>query len=599
MTDHIIDIQPEIVSIQNNDLSNIDQNYLMNGVYVDVTPGEKMKYNTNITFNYIKKFLYYLSICIFYPISFWVFIFIYLGQFCSPLCYDYFGNKWCYHSSQISYTHTLYVIRNTIIGWGKSSICGLSEKIGVLFVTKNISSPPLFIYNENIDTPELLPFKRYCEEIKNNPNYSGKYRAIDGSGNRHQYTFLGQGGRGYAQSLPFQILSIKPNSNSIVERLYKRIKFIPGINGVNSLSTWFANVAIHDFFRSANNIKKYNMDKSWVNLNSSYLDLQVLYGYNKNNMERTRTFNHGKLYRVAEDRMEKIPESKAIIILLMKEHNYICDMLKEKYPFNFTTDEQIYQQARLIMGGVYINIIQRTYGSVMFSENAPNGNGFTELRGKYPGVQLGNHNSINFNILYQWHSTIPEEWTLERSNLYDTTTNEGLKKIFTDMVSNKSGAHSSHNTPDVLKHASINLIENARRCGAPRLNDFRRINSIPYRDFNDMCDNQETAKILSEFYPTIEDVELVVGVQVERSGKAGWGLSNTVEQSIISDAFCSIFNDRFYTDDYRPEIYTEWGYNHTKTTNLADLLNRHLQMNIDRNKPLEKMNDWKISSSFT
>lgn len=584
---HQIDILREIVIEKPPE----DVDELRSGSYTIIEPSKPSSYYANNNKGSSAKIKQHLWLCLCYPFNFLLFFGILFSQACSPYCFQFCGNRWCYNPSQSTYTHTLFIIRNTILGWKNRFCCGISEKVGVLLYTWRVPSPPLFIFNEKSENPELLSFKRYQKEIKNMPPDSGLYRSIDGGGNRKEYPFLGQGGRGYSQTEPYNVIKIKPDTEELFNSLYLRKDFIPAINGTNSVATWFANVAIHDLFRSGNNRKRYGIDKPWVNMNSSYLDLQVLYGYNQSSMEKTRSYKEGKLVTYAEDRMDRIPESRAILELFRREHNYVCDKLRELYPLNFGSDEELYQQSRLIMGGVFINIIFRDYlGCIMFSENAEDGKPFMEFRQKYPGTRYGNHNTLNFNILYQWHSTIPLEW--DPKNIPKIDTDEELRTLFTNMVSCKSGAHRPKNTPQFLKHATKSLIETARRCGAPRLNDFRRRFASPYRDFMDMCGDEEMAEILSGFYPSIEDVELVVGVQVEKSGSVGWGLPNTVEKSIMSDAFCTVYNDRFYTDDYRPEIYTEWGFTHTKNTNFADLLNRHLEMRIDRNLPLEKMKDW-------
>ena len=583
---NIIVNQPNNIVIQSG---KIELDILRPGSYIITEPGKKSSYTNS---NTIKTILNYLWLFICYPLNFILFGIIFISQLFSPQCINVCGNKWCYNPSQNIYIHSLFIIRNNIVGWNRNTLLGISERIPILIFTNNIPSPPLFIFNEKSDKPELLSFDRYLNEIDNIPKFSGKYRSIDGGGNRKKYTFLGQGGRGYSQTEPYQVVQIQPNVDIIVDKLYKRVEFKKAINGTNSLATWFANIAIHDLFRSANNIKKYNMNKPWVNLNSSYLDLQVLYGYNNDIMNKTRSFKDGKLIDFAEERFNRIPECRAILEIFRREHNFICDKLKEIYPMNFNQDEIIYQQARLIMGGVFINIIFRDYlGCIMFSENASNGKPFIEFRQKYPGTQNGNHNSLNFNILYQWHSTIPLEWDFK--NQPDIDNDEQLKVLFSNMLNWNSGAHKPKNTPELLSNASKSLIKIARECGAPRLNDFRRRTLTPYKDFMDMCGDKEIANILSEIYPSIEDVELVVGVQVEKSSRVGWGLPKTVEQSIISDAFCTVYNDRFYTDDFNPKVYTDWGYKHSKETNLADLLNRHLNMNIDRNIELEKIKGWK------
>jgi len=63
-------------------------------------------------------------------------------------------------------------------------------------------------------------------------------------------------------------------------------------------------------------------DKEWVNLHSSYLDLQPLYGYSKTTADATREWSGGKLKAFAEDRMRRIPESRVIVELLRREHDH-------------------------------------------------------------------------------------------------------------------------------------------------------------------------------------------------------------------------------------------------------------------------------------
>lgn len=563
-------------------------NSIEKGEYIKVSQGEPC---FDIETDSKPNMFRYLNLCFREPCQTCGFLTCFIGQQCSPCCLPLCGNEYCYNPSQNSYTHTLYVIRNTLLKWNKRWLCGCNESAGVLLSTYILDSTPRFIFNEKDEGPMLLTFKEYVDQVDDPPPFSGAYRSIDGGGNQKDYPFIGQGGRGYAKTEPYSILSVQPDTKEMCKVLMTRKDFRPAIHGVNALATWVANLAIHDLFRSDT-----THNKPWVNKHSSYLDLQVLYGYNIDIANQTRLWSKGYLKSYAEDRLKRVPESEAILELLRREHNVVCDELAKRYPEQFKDDEALYQQARLIMGGVYINIILRSYGSIMFSENAPNGKAFAELRQRYPGKQFGNHNSLNFNILYQWHNTIPEEWDPKVITPIDT--DDQLRDLFNKQLQWNSGAFGSNNTPSFLVHVSERLIQYARQCGAPRMNDFRRtLNLSPYKDFKDLCDDEETAKQLHTFYPSIEDVELVVGIQVEKCVGYGWGLNKTVSSVIIADAFSTIVNDRFYTDDYTPERYTEWGYQHTQNTILVDLLNKHLGLNINRNIHLEKMMHW-VPPSF-
>jgi hypothetical protein len=160
----------------------------------------------------------------------------------------------------------------------------------------------------------------------------------------------------------------------------------------------------------------------------------------------------------------------------------------------------------------------------------------------------------------------------------------------------KAGGFGPNNMPEALFQRRISVpaaaVRDGRKNGAPRLNDFRRRFTTPYKSFEDMCGDPEVAKVVAKFYPSIEDVELAVGCQVEKTSYGGWCLPDTVSIAILADAFNSIRQDRFYTDDFTPEVYTDWGYDFAKKTILVDVINRHLQMNLDRDMWLARTPDW-------
>jgi len=568
-------------------------------------PGDRSEYNP-----IGRQVLRYLYLLLRFPWSFLTFLVLFLGNtLCARRCHSTCGEACCHNPTQIAYIHSLYVIRQTLLkGWRRFLCCCISEGAGVLAVLWELDTPPRYIFDEDADTPALLTFQEYLARVETGkvpvPPYSGKYRAIDGGGNQRIFPWIGQGGRGYAMNEPFQALHNLPSADEVVRLLYKRDAFKKAPYGVNSLATWFANVAIHDFFRTATGTDggthpERGSDKEWVNLHSSYLDLQPLYGYSKTTADATREWSGGKLKAFAEDRMRRIPESRVIVELLRREHNYVAEQLAQRYPAQFAADEELYQQARLIMGGVYINIILRAYGCQMFGEIAPDGSGFCELRQGYGGAGVGNMCTFNFNLIYRFHTSIPVEWSATDPPPIDT--DEQMRTLLNGILNWESGGFGPNNVPDSIlgerARVSQRAIEAARLMGAPTLNTFRRRFTSGYSSFEDMTGgDQATADTLRQLYPGgIEDVELVVGCQVEKCMSGGWALPSTIGQAIVADAFASIRQDRFYTQDWGASSYTAWGFEHAKSTVLADVINRHLGTNsfsVNRLVGLEKLPDW-------
>lgn len=68
----------------------------------------------------------------------------------------------------------------------------------------------------------------------------------------------------------------------------KRDKFVPHPNGINVLLFYLVTLITHDIFWTSPS------DPS-VNLASSYLDLQPLYGRSKEEMNKIRTFKQGEI----------------------------------------------------------------------------------------------------------------------------------------------------------------------------------------------------------------------------------------------------------------------------------------------------------------
>ncbi|XP_021909343.1 alpha-dioxygenase 2-like isoform X1 [Carica papaya] len=105
-----------------------------------------------------------------------------------------------------------------------------------------------------------------------------------------------------------------------------------------------------------------------VNTRTPWWDGSVIYGNNDEGMVRVRTFKDGKLKLGGDGLLEHdekgIPISgdvrncwagfSLLQALFVKEHNTVCDMLKEHYPY--MDDEKLYRHARLVTSAVIAKI---------------------------------------------------------------------------------------------------------------------------------------------------------------------------------------------------------------------------------------------------
>ena len=471
--------------------------------------------------------------------------------------------------------------------------CWASVHHIVRVFTKRLTLLPLFVYNSD---GSLLSFQAYNQKVKSEdspPKFSGRWRSIDGSGNNARYPWLGQGFRGYGLHMAQTkgTTECKTTPEEVANDIAKRDTFKAAPNKVNALSCYFATIVIHDFFRSDTGRGKVgDTDRPWMNLHSSYLDMQPLYGYDETTSKGMRTFEGGKIHtdKIADNRLGRLRVCKCIVLLFAMEHNYICDEVTKRYPGQFTSDEELYQQARIINCGVWVGCIKREYiGAIggVFPEGGRQG---ALLRGATSSRHTdaaGFHATLEFNIMYQFHN-IRQVFDPSQLSNYEHDMEKDLHRALTE----PAGAFGAFNVPEFLLPATAKAIKLCREMKLQTFNNFRRgVGLSPHKSFADLSKSPRVQEVLAKHYDSPDHIELAVGLMAEDSGPDGWGLSETLAFAILADALSSVSHDRFYTSDYTPEVYTPWGYTHADTVNTADLINRHTSIYVPRDAHLTQV----------
>lgn len=148
------------------------------------------------------------------------------------------------------------------------------------------------------------------------------------------------------------------------------------------------------------------------------------------------------------------------------------------------------------------------------------------------------------------------------------------------------GAITLHNYPRFLQHfdrpdgtlidlAATDLMRTRER-GVPRYNEFRRrFHKEPVGSFEELTGDRTRAQELAGVYDgDLERVDLMVGLYAEPLPK-GFGFSDTAFRVFILMASRRLKSDRFFTIDYRPEIYTPAGFEWVKRNTMVSVLLRH------------------------
>jgi heme peroxidase len=312
--------------------------------------------------------------------------------------------------------------------------------------------------------------------------------------------------------------------------------------------------------------------------------------------------------------------------LFMLEHNAICENLHAEYPE--LDDQTLYEKARLVNAALMAKIHTVDWTPAIIAHPTTTralranwwgilGERFDKTFGRRTGIEVihgipgskkmfwGVPYSLTeeFVAVYRMHPLIPddyvfrasaddrvlEERTFERLNALHVR--ECLEQIpIADAIysfgTSHPGAISLHNYPRSLQHfnrpdgelldlASIDIVRTRER-GVPRYCEFRRLFHLEApKTFLELTGGDaKLARELESVYGDIERVDLMIGMYAEPKPK-GFGFSDTAFRVFILMASRRLEADRFFTDDYRPEVYTKAGIDWVESNNFRSVLLRH------------------------
>jgi hypothetical protein len=310
--------------------------------------------------------------------------------------------------------------------------------------------------------------------------------------------------------------------------------------------------------------------------------------------------------------------------LFAREHNSICRALRSRYPE--WKDEELFQHARLINVALIakIHTLEWTPGilahpTLRFAMNT-NWSGLPSrvlrfVLGKSSDTANGilgsetEQHSAPYSIteefvsVYRLHPLIPDSLvvrSLDSSHsdaTYEFANVQGpfsrgvlLKHGIPDLLYSfgiaNPGAITIRNYPDFLRSlkkkdeplmdmASVDIMRDRER-GVPRYNRFRElIGKARIKTFEELTSIPGiAAKIRDVYKGNIDDVDLLVGLLSEDLPE-GFGFSDTAFRIFILMASRRLKSDRFFTVDYRPEIYTEIGIDWIANNSMTSVLLRH------------------------
>jgi hypothetical protein len=312
--------------------------------------------------------------------------------------------------------------------------------------------------------------------------------------------------------------------------------------------------------------------------------------------------------------------------LFTLEHNHICDLLAHQHPD--WDDNRLYLKAKLINSAILAKIhtvewtpaivphpivqtAMRVNWSGLAGEDLQDVLDFLddkELLGGIVGSQADHHAAPyslteEFVAVYRMHPLIPDDVsfhslvtgrlleTLAMADLAGRRTSAVLTRfsmpdLFYSFGTCHPGAITLHNYPRFLQNlrrddgehmdlAAVDILRDRER-GVPRYNRFRRLlGKEPVKSFDELTDNPVwRAEIKRVYNGDLEQVDLMTGLFAEPLPE-GFGFSETAFRIFVLMASRRLKSDRFFTDDFRPEIYTEFGLDYIQKTTMLTVLARH------------------------
>lgn len=483
------------------------------------------------------------------------------------------------------------------------------------------------------------------------------YRSADGSYNNPLFPQLGAAGTTYARSVRPTIMppGALPDPALIYDSVMKRpvngYKKHP--NNVSSILWYWATIIIHDLFWT--DYRDMNKSKT-----SSYLDLSPLYGSNQEMQNTIRTFHDGKLKpdSYADKRLNGMPPGVSVLLIMFNRfHNHVaehlaainegdrftpppgarpgltnpqpapgCDSTEDEAKKKSNEawkkyDEDLFQTARLVTSGLYINITLVDYVRNIVNLNRCDTTWTLDPRqemgrdaGTAKGAESGTGNvvSAEFNLCYRWHScisekddrwiqgfyadlfgkpatevgiqdmvmgfakferSIPDEPSQRTFGGYQRDPSTGrfrdndLVGCISAAIEDCAGSFGARNIPISMRPVEILGILQGRRWHVAGLNEFRRHFGLkPYETFEELNSDPEVASCLRHLYEHPDFVELYPGLVAEEAKSpmvpgVGIAPTYTISRVVLSDAVCLVRGDRYYTTDYNPRSLTNWGYN--------------------------------------
>jgi prostaglandin-endoperoxide synthase 2 len=408
-----------------------------------------------------------------------------------------------------------------------------------------------------------------------------------------------------------------PNVDDPVSSLFKRTQEIKD-NRITLLLMSFAQFFLNDILST-------NPQNPKETLGVNTIKLGALYGINRSVQMQIRSLQKGMLksqqlngeeyppylkdnkveYPLIENRdrfltnkdksdffafgmihMNNHPGTIAVTTLLLREHNRICKRLSLRFPT--WDDERLFQTARNIVTASCLKIIIEDYVKVLADK--------IDFLVSFKPSWLYNSKwvfaekqiPIEYNLLYRWHSLVPDNFVMNgvskkfEDTFYNTkmVIDNGIEQVFSDLGTQYCTRLGLCNTPRYLLMAEASAIKTSRDLHLMSYNMYRREFGLPAaKKFSDITSDKAIQRRLSDLYKDVENVEFYVGLLAEDHIGNNRILGQLMLNMLWGVALSGVLGHPLLAESvYNKDTFTEFGMELINKTNLTKMIQKNVRL---------------------
>lgn len=284
------------------------------------------------------------------------------------------------------------------------------------------------------------------------------------------------------------------------------------------------------------------------------------------------------LYATGLERGNSILGNICFSTLFLREHNNICHELANVYPH--WNDDRLFHTARIINTVILMKLVIEDYVNHIAGVNILRMDpSFAEKQEWYRTPWI----AAEFNLLYRWHSLIPDNLQLDGQGEklvanYGLLREKGLGTIFSAASKQSAGKICLQNAPDFMLPIERVMIEKGRQWCLPSYNEYRTQFSMDkVTKFSQFTEDKNLQNKLKSLYGDVDKVELTVGLFAEESKNepiTGGLLTKMVAYDAVTQIYTNplLAKINYTTENFTPEGMAR--INKTKT--FQDLIDRNI-----------------------